>query len=199
LRTMRSPIMAARRASAGIACCTSFDAATSAWRVIAPMVSALPSTLMPLSSGTPLKSITSAGANEEGLPKLAIVRADAKLCHLQARGDGGVSMHSSILTNTRTRRRTIGQSFSTRFDFPTGSFPGLTRWKNYEGIVPIVPLHERPKRAMANYHILWEAEWSKEVPVDPFLLRRIGKSDMWLVLAMWDLTEVERAALAARL
>jgi len=146
-----------------------------------------------------LESITSAGANEEGLPKLAIVRADAKLCHLQARGDGGVSMHSSILTNSRTRRRTIGQSFSTRFDFPTGSFPGLTRWKNYEGIVPIVPLHERPKRAMANYHILWEAEWSKEVPVDPFLLRRIGKADMWLVLAMWDLTEVERAALAARL
>lgn len=37
------------------------------------------------------------------------------------------------------------------------------------------------------------------MPKDPYLLRRIGKGDMWLVVAAWDLTEVERAALATRL
>src|SRR5215831_7512608 len=47
LRTMRSPMPAASAASAGIAFFTSVEAATSAWRVIAPMVTFLLSTLMP--------------------------------------------------------------------------------------------------------------------------------------------------------
>lgn len=42
-------------------------------------------------------------------------------------------------------------------------------------------------------------QWQRVPPRDPFLLRRIGKADLWLVVAMWDLTEVERAALATRL
>jgi hypothetical protein len=36
------------------------------------------------------------------------------------------------------------------------------------------------------------------VPVDPFLLRRIGSADLWLVVASWELTAVEVAALATR-
>ena len=61
-----------------------------------------------------------------------------------------------------------------------------------------MPIHLRPKRGLANYHVLWEAEWTPSPPRDPFLLRRIGKADLWLVVAQWDLTEVERAALATR-
>jgi hypothetical protein len=140
-----------------------------------------------------LESIVAAGVGDDGLPKLAITRADATHCHLQTRTDGVATMHSRIKKRTMGA---LGQSFSTKFSF---KFPQLPHWKQAEAIVPIVPLGERPKRAMMNYHILWEAEWSKAVPVDPFLLRRIGKSDLWLVLAMWDLTDVERAALAARL
>ena len=66
-------------------------------------------------------------------------------------------------------------------------------------MVPIVPLHLRPKRGLQNYYTLWEAEWGPIVPKDPMLLRPIGKGDMWLVVAAWDLTEVERAALSTRL
>lgn len=84
------------------------------------------------------------------------------------------------------------------FDFAAGTFPARKDWHNAEGIVPIVPVHLRPKRAVGNYHILWEAEWTKVVPRDPMLLRRIT-GDLWLVVAAWDLTEVERAALATRL
>ncbi len=51
----------------------------------------------------------------------------------------------------------------------------------------------------SNYHILWEAEWTKIVPRDPYLLRRIGQADLWLVVAAWNLTEVERAALSTRI
>jgi hypothetical protein len=30
------------------------------------------------------------------------------------------------------------------------------------------------------------------------LLRRIGQADLWIVCAAWELTEIERAVLAAR-
>jgi hypothetical protein len=143
-----------------------------------------------------LESVVTAGVNELGLPKLAICRADAKTCHLTMYGNGGAVM-SSI--TGRGRHRTTGRAFSTRFEFSANSFLRQDRWRQAEAILPLVPIQHRPARGMANYHILWEAEWTKAVPIDPFLLRRIGKADMWLVLAMWDLSEVERAALAARL
>jgi hypothetical protein len=143
-----------------------------------------------------LESVVTAGVNEQGLPNLAICRADAKLCHLSMAGNGGATMSSMT---GRGRFRATGRAFSTRFEFAASSFPRNDRWRQAEALVPLVPIQHRPARGMANYHILWEAEWTKTVPVDPFLLRRIGKADMWLVLAMWDLTEVERAALAARL
>jgi hypothetical protein len=84
-----------------------------------------------------------------------------------------------------------------------GSFPlsaeRINRWRPAKAIVPLVPIHLRPKRGLANYHILFEAVWEPLPPSDPMLLRRIGKGDLWLVVAAWDLTEIERAALAARI
>ena len=63
-----------------------------------------------------------------------------------------------------------------------------------------IPLQLRPKRGLENYHVLCEAEWTgKAPPDDPMLLRRIGRADLWLVVAGWDLTAVEKAALATRL
>jgi hypothetical protein len=91
-----------------------------------------------------------------------------------------------------------GPSTTQRFQFPRGSFSD-TGWHNAEATVPLIPIQHRPRRGLANYHVLWEAEWKKAVPVDPFLLRRVGKADLWAVVAMWDLSEVERAALATRL
>ena len=142
-----------------------------------------------------LESIAAAGLNEKKLPKLAIARADAVECRLFARsGEGSATM------GVENRWRRSNAAPSKWFDFPPGTFPGIAGgWKDYIALVPGVPLHLRPKRGLENYHILWEAEWSKAIPVDPFLLRRIGKGDMWLVVAMWDLTEVERTALAARI
>jgi hypothetical protein len=138
-----------------------------------------------------LQSIATAGTDDAGLPKLAIARADAKLCRLTMLGDGGASMA------TGTGRGHRGTS-TVHFSFPSGSFPA-SRWRNAQTLVPHVPLHLRPKRAMQNYHVLFEADWTKAPPSDPFLLRRLGRGDLWLVLAMWDLTQVEKAALAARL
>jgi hypothetical protein len=140
-----------------------------------------------------LESVATAGVDDKGLPKLAIARADAKLCRLTMRGDGSAIMATG--NGGVSRRDTTS---TVRFEFAPGTFPAA-RWRNAESVVPHPPLHLRPKRALQNYHVLYEAIWSKAPPVDPFLIRRLGKGDLWLVLAMWDLTSVERAALAARL
>jgi hypothetical protein len=145
-----------------------------------------------------LESIASAGPDQHGLPKLAIARADAEKVRLIKRSDGSATM----TTAQAWRRRGIGATIW--FDWPAGTFaqlPDSNRWRtrDHESVVPQPPLLLRPKRAMQNYHVLFEAEWGPAIPSDPFLLRRLGKGDLWLVLAMWDLTEVEKAALAARL
>lgn len=143
-----------------------------------------------------LASITAAGLNAEGLPKLAICRADAEYCwlHGDANGSAVFASNEPALTwraEHRTRQRVA---------FPRGSFsPPISRnrWRP-RAVVPQVPLPLRPKRGLANYHILWEAEWQLVPPLDPMLLRRVGAADLWIVCAAWDLTEIERAALAAR-
>lgn len=135
-----------------------------------------------------IDSIVKAGLNAEHLPKLALARADARSCHLQAFYDGGARM--SIAEWVRARAK-----FGTNFTFPSGTFPGLARG-HFKAAVPLVPPDIRPKRGLENYHILFEAEWREVVPVDPMLLRRIGKSDMWIVVGAWELTPIERAVIA---
>jgi hypothetical protein len=144
-----------------------------------------------------LESIVAAGLNNDGFPKLAICRATALKCFLHLRDNGSASMNEQRRPGQRAYVKRV-------ISFPERSFK-VTAKSRYgmgwdaEAIVPPAPLHLRPKRGMENYHILWEAEWTRTVPRDPYLLRRIGAGDMWLVVAMWQLTEVERAALASRL
>jgi hypothetical protein len=143
-----------------------------------------------------IESVAKAGLNDKKLPKLALVRADAMECKLITHHDGSATMTSE----PRLWRR--GNAAASKWiDFPVGSFPGVSSsFRGHIAIVPGVPVHLRPKRGLANYHILWEAEWSRVIPKDPMLVRRIGaQADLWLVVASWDLTEVERTVLASRL
>lgn len=133
-----------------------------------------------------VESVKVAGFGEDNRPKLALIRADARECYWQSRMDG------SGRFSAQNRWRTFASDISLPADtFKRGNFP------NGRAIVPIIPAHLRPKHSLINYHILWEADW-RAVPRDPYLLRRLGKGDLWLVTAMWDLTEVERIALQAR-
>lgn len=111
------------------------------------------------------------------------------------------------MTNRRKFPRSVREEIVRRaknaagFPVCEGCFPGQKdrgRWNAAQATLPLIPLHLRPQRALANYHILWEAEWTRIPPRDPYLLRRIGNADLWLVVAHWDLTEVERGALATR-
>lgn len=139
-----------------------------------------------------VKAIADAGLNDERLPKLAIVRADAETCYL------GLERDTAVFSDARWVRGNAHHSHLIRAPWPGFRLPDTGRW-HYEAQTPLIPIHLRPKRGLQNYHVLFEAEWSRKPPVDPLLVRRIGRSDMWLVVAAWDLTEVEIAALSARL
>lgn len=146
-----------------------------------------------------LESVAAAGCDEHGMPRLAIMRADQRHCYLRITG-GTVRMGANEERSRGYRARGYGGPMP--FEWPTSAFAGIkskdTWHEQHRAVLPIVPRRLRPKRALRSYHILWEAEWQRVVPRDPYLLRRLGTGDLWLVVAAWDLTEVERAALEHR-
>lgn len=125
------------------------------------------------------------------LPNLAVIRADAKRCFTDGiHADGSVRFASaaeSVWQSTHTRRRIVLDR-GTFEAFEGGGGP------RYSAIVPLIPPRLRPPFKLSNYHILFEAEWNWDPPKDPALLRHLG-GDLWAVLAIWDLTELERAVL----
>lgn len=131
-----------------------------------------------------LASITAAGLNSAGQPKLAIARADEREIACRIAADQA-TFEPRDYCRSRTRI----------FQVP---IPGLKfTTPNCRAIVPLIPVHLRPRKAIEKYHVLWEADWN-QYPVDPYLLRRFGE-DAWLVVAAWDLTPVERAVMSSKL
>lgn len=134
-----------------------------------------------------LHSIRAAGLNEQGHPRLAIMRADRPFCYLHVRTPTVCfSDEKHWWPSSRGAK-----SKNITLDWPECP---ATKQHTMEAVVPLIPVHLRPKRGIANYHVLWEAEWTKRYPVDPYLLRRFG-ADAWLVVAAWDLTPIERAVM----
>lgn len=130
-----------------------------------------------------------------GLPRLAVCRADARQCAVRTWGDDLLFADGdSWMTN---RGALVNRD--------TVRVPGITRPPWRQGmrnhgttLVPLTPPAHRPRRPrrMSSCHVLWEVEdWSATPPRDPALLRHI-RGDLWVVLAVWDLTELERAVLA---
>lgn len=141
-----------------------------------------------------LESIRAAGVNEQGLPKLAIAPAYLTECWFTISGTG---QHTRVRFG-KQQAYDREKKGVVRMPWPNFAEPSAgSRW-TWCAQVPLIPVHLRPKASLERYHILWEAEWTKRYPVDPFLLRRFG-GDAWLVVAAWDLTEVERAVMEQRL
>lgn len=140
-----------------------------------------------------LESIRAAGCDAQGLPKLAICPAHMTECWYRPMLCGSPEGRVEFGKRSPDRRERKGV---VRMPWPNVPRPS-GNWLHCAQ-VPLIPVHLRPKHALHNYHILWEAEWTKRYPVDPYLLRRFG-GDAWLVLAAWDLTEVERAVMSQRL
>ncbi len=122
--------------------------------------------------------IKDAGFDDKLRPKLAICRADAEHCYFYSHNDG-YGYYSIDSWPCRGRQ----------IELPNGTFPKESSGKKMRAIVPIIPPSLKPKGSLKNYYILWEAEW-EDVPRDPILLRKI-KGYVYVVLAAWNLTELE--------
>jgi hypothetical protein len=154
--------------------------------------------------GLPVISLSRAfdigGFHPNGLPKLAIVRADANRCFVEAndRNGSGVRLTFTDKEWSRNRGALVG---SHHVVVDTTVSREVTKGRRWRGstIVPLIPPRHRPKRGrIGNFHILWEVdEWTPAPPRDPALLRHI-RGDLWSVLAVWDLTDLERLVLSQR-
>jgi hypothetical protein len=143
------------------------------------------------------EAIAAGGYDDVGLPRLAIARATWPQCHVRWRwrGGDGSGLCFSAEAWPDERGALVGRH-AVNVSVPDSPPPARNG-----GVapVPLVPPRYRPRRPrLANCHILWEVEgWTPEPAKDPALLRHI-RGDLWAVLAVWDLTELERAVLAQR-
>lgn len=131
------------------------------------------------------------GLNEKNQPKLAICRADAVHCWFKGnRTFGGGTFTSKDRTAWDWK-----PTKSNDVRFPAKTFPVFSDSEDriHRAIVPSIPPRLRPQIAYSKLHILWEAEW-ETVPTDPMLLRHLGGA-LYVVLACWDLTDLEKAVL----
>mgnify|MGYP001563269002 CR=1 FL=1 len=127
----------------------------------------------------PREAITRAGFDELWRPRLAIAQATMEQ-----------QLWSCGITGGSFRRKPYW-----RWEFaPNIVSPPRQSYADYRTMVPLIPPNLRPgETQLKKYWILWEATW-EEAPRDPMLLRHLA-GDLYIVLAAWDLTDLERAAM----
>lgn len=148
------------------------------------------------------ETIAAGGVDDQGLPRLAVMRADVPWCWVRRSAEGAVTFAPSSSHPQHRAKKGI-------YRLPADTFPAVAlaevppEWgwwgSRFRAMVPPIPPTLRPPFKLGNYEILWEATWEKvpRPPGDPALLRHIG-GDLYAVLAIWDLTPLERAVLAGR-
>ncbi len=149
------------------------------------------------------ESIRQAGWDmDQGRPVLAICRAHKPMCYLdQTIRRHGPDKGAATLTFREhggwSPSQYDGKRNLQQIEVGADLTPEWLKDCRGKAVVPLVPLNLRPKRGLHLYHILWEADW-QNVPIDPMLIRKLS-GDLWMVVAAWDLTDVERAVIADRL
>lgn len=137
-----------------------------------------------------------------GLPRLAVARADATEVHVEVTNRWSDADTANVVFYDDARSRNRGALVG-RHTVRVERIPGRTSaspggWRG-STIVPLVPPRHRPRRnRIRGFHILFEVEaWTPAPSRDPALLRHI-RGDLWAVVATWDLTPLEMAVLSAR-
>jgi hypothetical protein len=157
------------------------------------------------------ESFKKIGLNEDGDPKLAICRADAKVCWARKRSDGSIKFQAEHLTYKIVKSNGDIVLPIKTFTWPMEKVKSnwnpnviIDRMKHGDEIkapVPIIPanLLSLVKHNLANYHIIWEVEkWEPVPPKDPILLKQLTPN-LFAVICTWDLTELERAIIRGRI
>jgi hypothetical protein len=137
--------------------------------------------------------IAAGGWHDNGLPRIAIARATWTGCTARWSGNDLLFFEDEWARNNGAR---VGKNI---VRVAIGDRPSRAPWQAGRAPVPLVPPRHRPRRyRLSRCHILWEVEtWSPVPAHDPALVRHI-RGDLWAVLAVWDLTDVERAVLSGR-
>lgn len=142
-----------------------------------------------------------AGKYDNDMPKLAISRAHETKVVFERRDKGaGGFWGKSNYRNVQYPQVAIPKGIFSDWDlslWPKGHWNDSIR--TVETIVPTIPAKFYPAGKLERYFILWEVErdgWDPvpEPPGDPFLLRRIS-GNLFVVLAVWDLTDLEKAVI----
>lgn len=137
------------------------------------------------------------GLDAQGHPRFAIVRANAPRTYLRRHGSFYRFSSKSSDWDGRVKHAHIDVAAVHFGSRPLGA-PHFWDMQNDEAQTPSIPPQHRPSGNLADYHILYEAEWRKVPPVDPFLLKRID-GPFFLVLAAWNLSPLEQAILRTKL
>lgn len=137
------------------------------------------------------------------LPKLAVVRADARRVYtLGVTRAGTVTFSAALTPEWRQLSEARDNIVRVTGAFDEGEYKSRQTGSNtiWSALTPTVPPKYRPEN-LSSYHVLFEVEdWQREPQPpgrDPALLKHVG-GDLWAVLATWDLTELEAAVLGQR-
>lgn len=147
-----------------------------------------------LAKGLPLislsKTIQAGGFFDDMMPKLAIAPADRREVMFEW------TAHNRWALFTCASASGGPYSDRLRVEVDMGRAHGQSGfWLRGKTITPLVPPAERNGKDLKKLYVLWEVEdWKHVPPRDPALLRHIG-GELYAVLAVWDLTELERSIL----
>lgn len=156
-----------------------------------------------LAEGTPLlnldQAIQAGGLFFDGLPKLAVARADRREVRFRWwRTQRRAQFYFGSMHPSAWERETM--SLAVDMGRTREEAVGNRGFSDGYALVPMIPADVRPRGQAKDWHILWEVEqWSDRpqtapAPRDPMLLKHLGGS-LYAVLAEWDLTDLERAVL----
>lgn len=146
------------------------------------------------------RTVAAGGFHDNGLPRIAVVRADVP--EVYAWWDGSSVIYGDR-DDWRINQGAIVNGRSVRVPLAGDDLPPALRrpnsWRAGSALVPLIPPGIRPRLSrIRGFHILWEVEsWTRQPPRDPALVRHL-RGDMWTVHAVWDLTELERSVLSQR-
>jgi hypothetical protein len=140
------------------------------------------------------EAVALGGFFDGGLPRIAIARADTQQCLVHWSGDDLIYAEDA---RWYANQGALVGAHSVRV--PMRDVPTVRHWRRAQAPVPLIPPKCRPKRyRLHRCHVLWEVDaWTQVVARDPALLRHI-RGDLWAVLAVWELTDLERAILGQR-
>lgn len=147
------------------------------------------------------ETIKKVGVNADGEPRIAIAPANAPACWFRK-----IEQTQGRFQSSESLWR---YSTPESIQVPKGTFPSWKRTENNDIIRSLIkaPRPSIPPEVSAKvgvslrypYYVLWEVEkWEPEPPRDPLLLRRVS-NNIFVLIAKWNLTKLERAVMRGRI